>query len=230
MKKTNEIQILIHGGPAFSETMTSEIQRLATAGNIQISMENGDIYSMEHCIYDLYFFDADSDKDWQETIRMIPLPQRRAVPVSDDPGEYADAFQYGCYDFLCRRRFPDDLARILRRCICEKDESLQISRNISLPFRSVKAIEAVRNNVEITAGTTVYSKRCTLKQMILEKDLLRYFVRINRSQLVNPVFVKGISGNAVQMKDGSIYYISRRFRHSAAECVCSFVDKQKNGS
>gem|GEM_PF-2303885 len=82
-----------------------------------------------------------------------------------------------------------DTARVIKRFIFEKDPIITISNEgqlYSISFSSIIIIRVSGNYIQVKTDTRTYRSRKTLKHFIAENDLMRYFIRINQSELINP--------------------------------------------
>lgn len=167
--------------------------------------------------YDLFFIDADGCENWQEAVCAAGEGSCRLVPVSLRADEYREAFRCHCYDFLYRPELETELQRIMQRYFRETEDVIPVHKNgirTEVPVRSIRMIEAAGNGVILNTADGPKYVYGPLKRLIAEHDLMRCFVRINRSQLVAVSCISRVTAGTVLMKDGSRYYISRRFQNA----------------
>ncbi len=217
MAKRNNTTLLIYGKTDSAE-LQQGIRKTEEELKIQIGTETGGVKHLMYRQYDLYFIDIDRNEDWQEKTCFIPDPHHRLVLIGNSMKEYREAFRYHCYDFLYRRETDAELKRILQRYFREIREVIPVrinGRKTEIPVTCIKAVEAERNRICLITGRGCLYRRGTLKKLAADYGLMRRFVRINRSQLIAVSEVETVKGSTVWMKDGSRYYISRRFLSAA---------------
>ncbi|MBR2726663.1 MAG: LytTR family transcriptional regulator [Solobacterium sp.] len=78
-------------------------------------------------------------------------------------------------------------------------------------------IRVIRNNVYISTEGQNYIIRSTLKQLIQQYDLNHHYIRINKSEMINPKYIQKINKTSFQLYDGKLVYISRHYLSCAKQ-------------
>lgn len=107
-----------------------------------------------------------------------------------------------------------DTARVIKRFIFEKDPIITISNEgqlYSISFSSIIIIRVSGNYIQVKTDTRTYRSRKTLKHFIAENDLMRYFIRINQSELINPSKITARNKSTIVLCNQESVYISRKY-------------------
>ncbi len=202
--------------------MKSILEETAKQLNRSVNVDLYDTFqpSVNYMDYDILFLDIEMpDINGYEIARSIYSKTCCLVYISAIDSYSFSGYENHGYDFVRKSMLQYDTARVIKRFIFEKDPIITIPNEghlCAVPFSSIIIIRVSGNYIQVITDRNMYRSRKTLKQFITENDLMRYFIRINRSELVNPSKITARNKTTIVLSNQESVYISRKYYPQAA--------------
>lgn len=175
---------------------------------------------------DLVFLDVEMpDMTGIEMLQYFKLPQ--VILISHNKEYAADAFDYNVTDFLSKPisypRFLKALEKVkgVSTAVKTKEEkSNEIfikdgTRYVKIDIDDILYFEAMADYIRIYTKDEKYTVMSTMKMM--EQKMAKYnFIRIHRSHIINPAYIKEVEENSVYIED-KLLTVSRFYKQDFLE-------------
>lgn len=202
------------------------------------SSGNDFLASLEHTRYDIVYMDTCVDENGNNGIDTIRTAKFRhkshnsQVIFSSNNKEHAvDAFNLNATHYLVKPLSSNDALESIKRCLSNiksikaATALLNVKTNtgvITIPIEDIVYIEVDNKVCQIHTTKNTIETHSSLNSM---KDKLDdyYFLKINRSFLINMNFIKLYHFDHITMNDGKVFSISRNNRDKMREEYMYFL-------
>jgi len=188
-----------------------EISEFACGSEVMEAVDNG-------TSFDVYFLDIQTDKGTDDGIRLArKLRQRGEKGLIVYVTSFIDYVQTGyevkAFRYLLKNQIEEKLSEVLcdirKELAGEEYFSFQIAgETIRINKALIMYFESDRRQLKLIAGSG--EEYCFYKSMDdVQKELGETFLRCHRSYMVNMSYIKGWSGERIELKCGTVIPISR---------------------
>jgi DNA-binding LytR/AlgR family response regulator len=125
------------------------------------------------------------------------------------------SFPFKPYCFLRKDHLEEDFSNLMNLFVQDHCHDFQININqtlITLPAAEISVIRVQRNYVHFTAVKHEYRIKKSLTALVNENEwLFNVFIQVNRSELVNPAYIKSVKRDRILLKSGSVLYLTQKY-------------------
>ncbi len=171
--------------------------------------------SINHMDYAILFLDIEMpDMNGYEIAKLINRMNSYIVYTTAIDNYSFSGYENHGYDFIRKSMLHSDTGRVLKRYFREKDPVVKFSSNgylYEISFSSIIIIRVSGNYLQLITDKSIYKMRKTLKDFIMENDLMRSFIRVNQSEVINPSKIIMRTKSTIYLSNQETVYISRKY-------------------
>lgn len=142
--------------------------------------------------------------------------------ISSCPADTAKIVDLKPFAYIFRTNIEEKLEMKLKRAVAliEKSDALIFvsqRKYMKIRYQDIIYIEADKNSLIIHTNSEVYVSRSYSMNDVCKKTASSFFIRCHQSFLVNDTYIKSLSMKEIEMYDGALIPVSKKYRSNVME-------------